>query len=61
MTKLLLKEFEKEGTLIKLILTLIKNDPKQFLHNITNISNFDIAKFGGLKKLDKILNKLGLE
>lgn len=56
LAKSLLRDFEKEGTLVKLMSALIGEDPKQFIHNVCDISDFRVAKFGGLKKMEKVLN-----
>jgi len=55
--KQLLKEFEKEGTLRKLVKTLYEDDPKQFLLKVSDVTDFRLAKFAALKKLDSIINQ----
>eukprot|EP01114_Cavostelium_apophysatum_P016829 TRINITY_DN4864_c0_g1_i1.p1 TRINITY_DN4864_c0_g1~~TRINITY_DN4864_c0_g1_i1.p1 ORF type:complete len:535 (+),score=158.40 TRINITY_DN4864_c0_g1_i1:88-1692(+) len=51
-----LQDYAAEGTLAELILTLIQENPKDFLFNLANISDFQISKFGGFEKLKKLLN-----
>jgi len=53
--KQVLKQFEEEKTLRKLIKVLYEDDPKGFLLKVGDVSDFKLAKFGGLKKLDAIM------
>lgn len=53
--KTLLKEFEKEGQLRKVFMTLFEDDPKEILLKLTDVSDFKMAKFGALKKVEKII------
>jgi len=54
--KKLLKQFEKDGTLRKVIKALYEEDPKEFLTKVNDVADFRMAKFGGLKKMDNIIN-----
>jgi len=54
--KQLLKKWEAEGTLRKVIKTLYEEDPKVFLLKVNDVADFRMAKFGGLKKMDSIIN-----
>mmetsp|Transcript_2105 Transcript_2105/g.2786 ORF Transcript_2105/g.2786 Transcript_2105/m.2786 type:complete len:524 (-) Transcript_2105:51-1622(-) len=53
--KALLKEYQQEGILDKVIYQIIKDHPKQFCLNVADVSKFDIAKFGALGRLEKII------
>jgi len=53
--KSLLKDFGKEGTLLKLMLVLVRQDPKKFISSACDISDFRLAKFGGFSKMQKII------
>lgn len=53
--KNLLKDFEAEGSLVKLIAALNAGDPKKFIQDATNLADFKVAKLGGLKKMEKVL------
>jgi len=59
--KQLLRQFEREGLLVKLVLSLIHDDPKQFLHNVTDPSDFSRTKFGGRKKMAPIIDEWEIE
>jgi len=55
LAKVLLKEFAKEDTLLKVMSILIQEDPKQFIRQACDISDFKLAKFGGLSKMGKLI------
>eukprot|EP01119_Soliformovum_irregulare_P000371 TRINITY_DN10259_c0_g1_i1.p1 TRINITY_DN10259_c0_g1~~TRINITY_DN10259_c0_g1_i1.p1 ORF type:complete len:506 (-),score=159.16 TRINITY_DN10259_c0_g1_i1:35-1552(-) len=55
--KRLLKSFEKEGSLVKVMAALASQNPTQFIHDLTDISNFEVAKFGGLSKMSQLLQE----
>jgi len=57
LTKQLLRKIEEEGELVNLMFTLFQNDPKDFLYNLANISDFEVARFGGFDKLKQLLNR----
>ena len=40
LVKHLLHSFQESGTLEKLILSIYQENPKEFIHNATDISNF---------------------
>ncbi len=55
LTKSLLKEYETEGNLRKLFQLLVEDDPERYLLKMSSVDNFQIAKFGMLKKAGKLL------
>jgi len=57
LVKYLLKQFDKNGQLVKLMMELVRDNPKEFIHKATDVSNFNVAKLGGVKKIEKILEK----
>jgi hypothetical protein len=55
MAKKILKQFQQDGNLVSLIMALVEEDPRQFLMNVSDVSDWNRAKFGGLKKVQHLL------
>jgi len=55
--KELLKEFEKEGTLMTFLEVMIQQNPKNFIRQACDISDFSVAKLGGLQKISSIIEE----
>lgn len=45
----LLKYYEEQGNLLKLIKTYAKQNPTEFLMGLSNLKAFGMAKFGGIQ------------
>jgi hypothetical protein len=48
--KYVLKKMEEEGQLRKMIQVMTMDDPKSFMLKMSDVGNFQMAKFGGLQK-----------
>jgi len=54
LTKSLLKSYSKKE-IHKLVLALVRDNPKQFLINVSDISDFKIARFQALQKIEDLI------
>jgi len=53
-----LNEYDQEKILKDLLLQLIKENPKEYLKKLTDISDFDMAKFGFFHKMKTLFSNL---
>lgn len=55
--KAIFKHYESEGKLRKLIQALTSEDPREYLLKLTNVGNFQLAKFGVLQVVGESIQK----
>lgn len=55
--KTIFKQYESEGQLRKLFQALASEDPKEFILKLTNVGNFQLAKFGVLQRVGENIHK----